>query len=289
MEKKDSEKPDNIDAKFDELRIFIQLQLQEFYEKVYKDISGLKSSLWPEIANEIKTGMNRHTADAHRLHDETLRQYYRQIEDLFSLFSLIKLNHPLPPFRTPNLGWAISPGFANILVSLISSRKPKLIVETGSGVSTLIAGYCMKEIGEGGLLSLEHLEEVSITSRNNLEKHLLSDFADVIFAPLKEVMIKDKKWVWYDSRFLSAIKSADMCAIDMLIVDGPPAHVQPLARYPALPLMFEYLADDAVVILDDSDRDDERKIIEMWLDEYKCFRVERIDIEKGATLLYKTE
>src|SRR5712692_7065808 len=57
-----------------------------------------------------------------------------QIEALFSIFSIIHLRHPLPAMGH----WAVSPDFARILVDVILDRKPGLILELGSGVSTLL-------------------------------------------------------------------------------------------------------------------------------------------------------
>ena len=50
---------------------------------------------------------------------------YRQVEALFSMFSTLKLRHPLPPMRV----WPISPDFANIVISLIAEHRPGLVLE----------------------------------------------------------------------------------------------------------------------------------------------------------------
>jgi hypothetical protein len=50
----------------------------------------------------------------------------------------------------------------------------------------------------------------------------------------------------------------DIDEIDLLLVDGPPGSLGEMARYPALHVLESQLASNAVVILDDADRPDER-------------------------------
>ena len=75
----------------------------------------------------------------------------------------------------------------------------------------------------------------------------------------------------------------------MLVVDGPPEKTQSHARYPALPLFYEYLSDEAVVILDDAGRKEESEIVEMWLKDYPEFVHEFIHTEKGISILRRTK
>ncbi len=201
---------------------------------------------------------------------------YKQVESLFYLYSTLRIQHPFPPMR----GWAISPDFANIIISCVRERRPKLILEASSGVSTLISAYCLQEIGEGTVVSLEHDKCFTAISAANVAKHRLQDIATIIYAPLKEVVIQGKTWLWYDTEYLR-----NLGPIDMLIIDGPPGGMQRLARYPALPILLHLLSEDAIVLLDDAFRTDERKIVELWLKEFSDFSLEEIDAEKGAVVL----
>jgi predicted O-methyltransferase YrrM len=213
---------------------------------------------------------------------ETQREFqqpnanYRQIESLFYLFSTLKFKHPLPSMRV----WAISPDFANIVISLIRECRPKLVLEIGSGVSTLISAYCLKENKEGVIVSLDHDKQFAALSAANVAKHGLQDITTVHYAPLKEVIINDKSWLWYEMKQLQNLKS-----IDMLIIDGPPDRTQRLARYPALPILFSLLSDDAVILLDDANRPDETEIVKRWIKDFHDFSLEIIDTEKGTAIL----
>src|SRR3989442_15529638 len=97
-------------------------------------------------------------------HLDRIQQEVAQIEPLLALFALLDLEHPLPPMR----GYAIAPDFAVLLYSLIHEVKPRTMVETGSGVSTVIAAYCLKALGRGHLFSLESDAEHARRTRDEL-------------------------------------------------------------------------------------------------------------------------
>ena len=50
-------------------------------------------------------------------------------------------------------------------------------------------------------------------------------------------------------------------------------------------LLWDRLSQDAVIVLDDADRDDERATVEEWLALYPELTVERLRHEKGAVIL----
>jgi len=205
----------------------------------------------------------------------------QQIESLFSIFFTLEPKLPLPQTR----GWAASPDLLKEIILLINRKKPQLVVEASSGVSTLIIAYCLQQLGSGKVISLEHKLEFPRVTQHNLSRHGLNDFATVIHAPLVEVEINNShnsQWLWYD---LTDVEIPG--EIDILIVDGPPGTTQKLARYPALPLMQEKLHRDAVIILDDGARVDERKIVEQWIEEFKMSHSEYLNLEKGAYCIFK--
>jgi predicted O-methyltransferase YrrM len=204
---------------------------------------------------------------------------YRQIESLFSIYATLNVAQPLPPMR----GWGVSPDFASVVISLIHDVKPQNIVECGSGVSTLLMGYTLKQEG-GSIISLEQEKHYADITRANVNRHGLGDFVSVRHAPLKRVMIGQKPWLWYDLDALDDVKS-----IDMVIVDGPPGNIQRLARFPALPVLAERLSDKAVIVLDDTFRHAEKEIVARWLQEFPGFTAETVGTEKGTVILRKSE
>lgn len=211
--------------------------------------------------------------------DSRLTKDYYQIESLFSIFSLVQIRHPLPPMRE----WAISPDFAKQLIALIDQHQPQSIVEISSGISTVIMGYCLEKIGQGQILSLEHDERFAKISQANLQSHHLQDIATVVYTPLKPIELNGQTWRWYDLDQLQ-LKHKLPDRIDLLVIDGPPGDLQSLSRYPALPMLFQALSENGVVILDDGDRADEQEIVRRWQQEFGL-ESERILNEKGAFIL----
>jgi hypothetical protein len=205
-------------------------------------------------------------------------QDYRQIEALLSLQNTLKPSLPFPATRD----WAASPDLLKTITEIILSEKPGLIVEASSGVSTLVAAYCLRQLGKGRVISLEHDPKYAAITRSLIEFHGLQDIATVADAPLKEYRIKDQTWLWYDTNAFTADEPADL-----FVIDGPPSVIQPLARYPALPLMHDRLAEHAVIVLDDGGREDERKIMASWNVEFPDLSAEFVDLEKGAFIIRK--
>lgn len=201
---------------------------------------------------------------------------YHQLEALHGLYNTLNISTVLPQMRD----WVISPDFAVLLIDQIRANRPNVIVEASSGVSTLVSGYCVKELGHGKVVSMDHDAEYAAISRKNVAKHGLDDVAKVQHAALVQHSINGDDWKWYD---LSVLEDVDV--IDMLVIDGPPQDVQSLSRYPALPLLLERLSEDAIIILDDAGRDDEREIVRRWLTEFPDFEERFIDTEKGTVIL----
>lgn len=219
----------------------------------------------------------RRTQETNRWLREQVKRDYKQIESLLSLYFSLKPDAPLPDTG----GWALSPDLLQRILEVIHREKPRLVLETGSGVSTLITAYCLKRFGGGRVISLEHDAEYAATNRDMVARHGLQDLVTIVHAPLKEIAIGDDKWLWYDLDGLSL-----EAPIDLLLIDGPPAAIQPLARYPALPLLFDRLRDGATIILDDGARPDERQIAERWAGEFDV-DCHYVPLEKGAFVFRK--
>ena len=171
-----------------------------------------------------------------------------------------------------------------LFVRTVLDRKPKTILECGSGVSTLLMSYCLRELGEGHIWSLEHDHKYAESVRETLRAQGLEDFSTIIEAPLTELSLRGKNWLWYDTGFLK-----DIGSIDLLLVDGPPQKTQKMARYPALHVLSKSLSDDAIVIFDDASVRRGRRTVRAWRKEFKDFHFRLYDTEKGALILKKSD
>jgi predicted O-methyltransferase YrrM len=119
----------------------------------------------------------------------------------------------------------------------------------------------LESIGAGRCVALEHDPEYAEATRRELERHGLTAWVDVRTAPLRRVAVGEREYDWYDVSCVS-----DLHDIDVVFVDGPPAATGRVARYPAMPLLRDRCTSDAVLILDDAARPEEKEILEMWAD-----------------------
>lgn len=207
------------------------------------------------------------------------RKQIQQVQALHSILSLSRSRAPLPVMG----GYAISPLFGELLVSLIREVRPATVVELGSGVSTLIIGYCLEEQGGGRCISLEHDAGYAQESAANVEEHSMEGYVEVVHAPLQDVRLNGRTWPWYRPGSLDTITS-----VDMLVVDGPPGSIGHMARYPALALLNGKLSDRAVIVVDDTRKADERALVGLWLEQFPGFVAEEVETEKGAMVLRRT-
>lgn len=199
--------------------------------------------------------------------------HFAQFEALLALYYELQ---PAVGFQTTR-GWAGSPDF--LLAAARCARGATTIVECSSGVSTVVLARAVEMNGIGHVYSLEHDLIYAEKTRKELERHKLDKFATVIHAPLVTHKINDKNWLWYDLGRLS------IPSIDLLVIDGPPMNIQSEARYPAIPLLAEYLSKGALVILDDADRLEEKRIVVNWLEQFPIQPVQGYFAEKGISVL----
>ena len=204
---------------------------------------------------------------------------FAQVDSWAYFYQRIQPRRSLPAMRS----FAASPDFLNLMIDLFAVHKPKLIVECGSGVSTLVNGYLLERVGAGKVVALEHHAGFGAISQTRIAEHGLEAFAEVRIAPLEKHQINGANWQWY-----AASGWQDLTNIDFLIVDGPPDAIQHKARYPALPLLWEKLSPNAVILVDDCVRATDRAAVEQWVKEYSGFEVNWIGTEKGACVLRKS-
>jgi len=201
---------------------------------------------------------------------------FAQVEALFYLHSRIKPRKALPRMRS----YAISPDFANLMLDLVLEEKPAVIVECGAGISTLVNGYALEQSGAGHVYALEHDAAFFRQAEKEVLRHGLEKWATVIHAPLGPVLLNGGHWKWYSEQGWK-----DLPGIDLLIVDGPPALIQPHSRYPALPLLAGKLNPGAIVLVDDCIRREDRESVMMWMSEFPGWDLEWVPTEKKAALL----
>jgi hypothetical protein len=139
------------------------------------------------------------------------------------------------------------------------------IVELGAGASTVLLARLMREQGAGATLdAIEHDARWAEWVTARLEREGLASVATVTLAPLEPHPFGLDGLPWYASEPLHAALAG--APVELLIVDGPPAYEAhaALARYPALPALLPFLAQEAIVVLDDIVRDGETAVLARW-------------------------
>jgi predicted O-methyltransferase YrrM len=206
-----------------------------------------------------------------------VKQTFRQLEALQNLNAVLPATDVLPATR----GWAASPDLLLVLIDLVISERPSLIVECGSGASTLWLALAMRRFQiDGRIIALDHDPVFGGKTRDLLARHDVGDLAEVRDAPLESFSLDGETYSWYARRAWE-----DLTGIDLLFVDGPPATTGHQARYPALPLLNGSLSPVATVVLDDLVVPDMQKVLRLWLDAYPKFDSEILPLEKQAAVL----
>jgi predicted O-methyltransferase YrrM len=182
----------------------------------------------------------------------------------------------------PYLPWSSGAMRASGLVTLCNEIVfgRSRMVELGAGASTLLFARLLREHG-GTLDAIEHDARWAQWVTDRLAREGLADVARVTLAPLEAHPLGADGLPWYAREPLAEALAG--APVDLLLVDGPPAHERSVrhARYPALPALIGYLAEDAVVVLDDAVRDGERDVLERWERETP-YRFERRELEAIA-------
>jgi len=209
-----------------------------------------------------------------------IRQTFRQLEALQNLSAVLPANDVLPATRA----WAASPDLLLVLVDLVIAERPSLVVECGSGASTLWLALAMRRFGiDGRIIALDHDPVFGDKTRGLLARHDVADLAEVRDAPLESFSLNGETYSWYARRAWEDLKG-----IDLLFIDGPPAITGQQARYPALPLLAGSLSPVATAVLDDLIVPDMQKVLRLWLDAYPDFDSEMLALEKQAAVLRRS-
>jgi predicted O-methyltransferase YrrM len=202
-----------------------------------------------------------------------------QVEAVIQLVDLLKPASMLPRTR----GWAASPDVLALLMEEVRQRRPRTIVDLGSGASTLVMALTCERFGiDARIVSIDHEPAFAAKTQETLAEFGVTSFVEVRLAPITDVRVDDQMVPWYDVAAFD-----DLHDVDLVFVDGPPGALAPMSRHPALPVLLPRLSAQALLVVDDADRDDERTMIERWK-LTAGVETEHRDLEKGAVLVKVT-
>jgi predicted O-methyltransferase YrrM len=196
-------------------------------------------------------------------------QHYRQSEYFAQLMNLMDFKAAIPGLRS----WAASADVLLTLANISQKIKPKVVLDLGSGISTLVLA---KSSPGAKVFSIDHLQEFAGKTRSLLEDHQITN-VDLRVAPLRPNSAGSD---WYE---ISALSDIDQ--IDLLFIDGPPGSKDDKARHPVLAHCLSKLSPRAVIVIDDAGREGERVLAEMFLEALPGYELEFLNHEKGTAVL----
>ena len=165
-------------------------------------------------------------------------------------------------------GWAITSAAANFLGQLVGQLQPKSVLEFGAGSSSVVLATALSLGGGGRLTSLEQSPRWCVDQWALVQQQKTVDAAMIVTKP-------ELGWgclglyFWYKSAVQALAARAPF---DLVLIDAPQFF---FGRDGALPLIYPYLNLNALIVLDDAGRADEKAAVARWLKTYP-----------GLTLVY---
>lgn len=145
--------------------------------------------------------------------------------------------------------WAITHAAAAELDARLAALQPRVILEAGSGASTLILARYASATG-ARVVSLEHSPSFAQATAGLLSSEGLLGVVDIVTAPLTAT----PDGPWYDTEIPGGI--------DFALIDGPP--MRDGGRAAAWPSIAGHMADRWELWLDDTDRPGEQSALTKW-------------------------
>lgn len=217
----------------------------------------------------------KHQKNTRRDQIRELSNLFYQIESTIQLESIYKYEYRMPPSRS----WAASPDLILEIVSQIRNRKPLLVVELGSGLSTIWIARALRENGIGKLITFDHDSKYGEQTRAQLQLQELDSFVELRFGELEESSWQDNTQRWYPRHLFS-----DLQNLDLLVVDGPPQTKNQNHRWPAMWELESKMNSSSIIILDDAFREEESALANAWSQLGNYF-LEIKAFEKGAAVM----
>lgn len=154
--------------------------------------------------------------------------------------------------------WSIDQKGIDLLWDMLEKKRPRAILEFGSGVSTLVIAAWIKEssVKDGVCISLDQDGAEAKKNAERLEVAGLSQYVKVITAHLN----KDE---FYSVDLNPHLDQVPGRSFDFVFVDGPAGSAG--CRYNTLPIVRAWLAEEVTWVLHDALRDGEIDVIQKWL------------------------
>lgn len=162
-------------------------------------------------------------------------------------------------------GWALDATTLNFLEQEISIHRPNIIVEFGSGISTVLLTSYMLSLHQDSnrvyVVSVEQDAKYAEQTRRKLAIAGIEQNAVVLYAPLIEHDVENQNYWCYnvDKHILAQYLDRP---VNMLLIDGPSGGG--LNRFGTLTMVFDMLSPEARFYMDDAYRQYETRVGQLW-------------------------
>jgi hypothetical protein len=224
----------------------------------------------------------------------------KQIESAIGLQSYFATGD-LPNINVERHSWPITSDFALYLIGLLETNDYDLVIELGSGISTVIIAKTLAKTAprrQGkppvAFASFDHLVQYYNQTLAQLKQAGLDQAVQLQLCPLQPYTAPNgKTYPYYDCLpvFAALAQQHGPTGLRVLVViDGPPAATGPHARYPAGPIALSHFKGAQIdLLLDDYIRDDEKEIAKLWQAEIAAEKLEYsttvCQLQKDACLI----
>lgn len=208
----------------------------------------------------------------------------------------------LPTANTESHSWPVSPDFSLYVVSLVEQNNYDLVIEFGSGISTVVIAKALSKMASRqktgkppvGFASFDHLPQYYQQTLDMLQQAHLAQRVQLHHTPLQEWQAQNgNTYPYYACQAALAALAQQYSPMGLrvlVIVDGPPAATGPHARYPACPLVLQHFAGAHIdFLMDDYIRADEKEIVQLWQAEMTAAQIPHTStqrkLEKDACLV----
>ena len=278
----------------------LQIQLKELYSSI----------LARDTASEK---IQKQLSQTNQRIDKGLQNTVKQIESFIGLQNYLSNGNMAMTYH----GWPISSDIALFLVNKMQQNNYDLIIEFGSGTSTVLFAKTiksefknyndneMKNLQDNSeshmalssgldlpkrIVTFEHNKKYFDKTLAELKHRQLDCLVDLVHAPLVETKVENENYLYYScENKLAQLATiyAERTAKILVLIDGPPGATGPLARLPAIPMLINYLGKHQIdIVLDDYNRQEEKEIASVWKQllekRYIAYEEELIPCEKGA-------
>ena len=236
--------------------------------------------------NELKIELKKHQEELSNLKKNLTDSFKKevinstnQLEAFLGIQNFFLTGEHLPSMH----GWPISPDFALYLIDLINTKNYNIIIEFGSGTSTVLIAKTIQKLSNNHeeskypivtYIAFEHLEKYFFQTKTLLQQAKAEKNVTLLLTHLKNYTSPEGlSFKYYDCdnklKELSRSLNTKYKRI-LLVVDGPPGSTNKYARYPALPKVTQIFPNCHIdILLDDYIRQEEKDIADMWVTELK--------------------